>query len=67
MLKMAANTESACEILGILRSILLQTFTFLKFDSNKGLPSSQFGETHFLNTKDYMWNFHWMWNDNDFF
>ena len=54
MLKMAANTESACEQLGTLRSILLQTFTFFKLDSNKGLPSSQLGKTHFLNTKDYM-------------
>ena len=60
MLKIEAKVASSCERVRILRSILLQRFTYYKLDLNKRLPLRQSGKSDFINTKNYIHNFQWM-------
>ena len=45
MLRTEARAATGCERRRILKSILLQPFTYYKLDSNKRLKSSQFHKT----------------------
>ena len=54
MHKMEVKASANCERLRILRSILLQPFTYFKPESNKRLSTNKYCNSDCINTKKYV-------------
>ena len=60
MLKIEVDAVSRNERLRLLRSVLLQPFTYYNIDSEKRPLQTRFSKRDYTSTKDYILNCYWL-------